>query len=408
MTYWRNLSLVFFGTVIAQALPVIGSLILTRQFLPAVFGTYSAWLGITLFLSVCLTGRFETSLPMEEDGNFRAMAVLYVFVTTLVLSLFSFLILLSLFLIGIKSIGLMSFKLLLLSLIVSLLMSLIQIWQTWTAAEGNYKKLSLIRIAQAGLVVIFQVWIGFLQPDLMGLIFGHFIGLIFSVLICIFLKPISMNFDVTSLKFGLFAFWKRNRKFPLFSLPADAINSAAAQLPLLLIMSKFGADIAGYYALTIRVLGAPIGLLGSAVLDVFKRHAANAFKTRGECRPEFLHTLKILLMATILTSILFFFCAEQFFVIAFGESWSMSGKIAIWLIPLFAFRFVASPLSYMVYIAGKQNVDLFWQISLLSITLVTFSITEIFSTSVQIYSLGYAFLYLVYLGMSYEFSLGNK
>jgi O-antigen/teichoic acid export membrane protein len=302
----------------------------------------------------------------------------------------------------------MSFKLLLLSLIVSLLMSLIQIWQTWTAAEGNYKKLSLIRIAQAGLVVIFQVWIGFLQPDLMGLIFGHFIGLIFSVLICIFLKPISMNFDVTSLKFGLFAFWKRNRKFPLFSLPADAINSAAAQLPLLLIMSKFGADIAGYYALTIRVLGAPIGLLGSAVLDVFKRHAANAFKTRGECRPEFLHTLKILLMATILTSILFFFCAEQFFVIAFGESWSMSGKIAIWLIPLFAFRFVASPLSYMVYIAGKQNVDLFWQISLLGITLATFSITEIFSTSVQIYSLGYAFLYLVYLGMSYKFSLGNK
>ena len=65
MTYWRNLSLVFFGTVIAQALPVIGSLILTRQFLPAVVGTYSAWLGITLFLSVCLTGRFETSLPMH-------------------------------------------------------------------------------------------------------------------------------------------------------------------------------------------------------------------------------------------------------------------------------------------------------------------------------------------------------
>jgi O-antigen/teichoic acid export membrane protein len=408
MTYWRNVSSVFFGTVIAQSLPVIGSLILTRQFLPAVFGTYSAWLGITLFFSVCLTGRFETSLPMEEDGKFRAMAVLYVLVTTLVLSLFSFLILLSLFLIGIKSIGLMSFKLLLFSLIVSLLMSLIQIWQTWTAAEGNYKKLSLIRIAQAGLVVIFQVLIGFLQPDLMGLIFGHFIGLIFSVLICIFLKPISMNFDVTSLKFRLFTFWKKNRKFPLFSLPADAINSAAAQLPLLLIMSKFGADIAGYYALTIRVLGAPIGLLGSAVLDVFKRHAANAYKTRGECRPEFLHTLKILLMATILTSILFFFCAEQFFVIAFGESWSMSGKIAIWLIPLFAFRFVASPLSYMVYIAGKQNVDLFWQISLLGVTLATFNITETFSTSVQIYSLGYAFLYLVYLRMSYKFSLGSK
>jgi O-antigen/teichoic acid export membrane protein len=404
--YLKNVGAVLMGTVVSQIIPVLGSLILARQFFPADFGAYSVWLGVTVFVSVCLTGRFETSLPMEDDGKFRALAVLYVLVTTLILSLFPLLILVLFFLIGVKSIGLMSLKFLISSLLVSLLMSFVQTWQTWAAAEGFYKKLSLIRIAQAGLVVTFQVGIGLVQPDVMGLILGHFIGFVFSFLICILLMPVSMSFDMTSLKFGLLAFWRRNKKFPLFSLPADAINTAAGQLPLLLIASKFGADIAGYYALTIRVLGAPIALLGSSALDVFKRHAASAYRTRGECSYEYMHTFKILSIATILTSVLFFFFAEQLFAVAYGEGWSMSGKIAIWLIPLFAFRFVASPLSYMVYIAGKQHFDLLWQICLIGVTFLSLNYIRDFDGAIKLYSFGYASLYLIYIWMSYNFSLG--
>lgn len=408
MAYWRNLSSVLLGTVIAQALPVLSSLIIARQFLPADFGVYSVWLGLTVFLSVCLTGRLETSLPMKEDGKKRASAVLYVIATTIIASLFIFLILALLFFMGVKSIGVMSLKFLFFSLAVAILMAFSQIWQNWAASEGFLRKLSFIRIAQAGLVAFLQVGFGFFQPDVTGLILGHFIGFIFSFLICLLLMPAIMSVDIINFKFGLLAFWKRNRNFPLISLPADIINSAAMQLPLIMIANKFGADNAGYYALTIRALGAPIGLLGSATLDIFKRHAASAYRTRGECEPEFLFTFKILLAGSALSSILFFFFAEQLIIFAYGESWSASGKIAIWLIPLFAFKFVASPLSYMVYIAGKQHTDLLWQISLLIMTIATLRSADTFSDSMQIYSLGYVFLYVTYLGLSYKYSLGNK
>lgn len=404
--YLRNIRAVLMGTVVSQLIPVLASLILARQFSPSEFGVYSSWLGVTIFVSVCLTGRFETALPMEEDGQNRASAVVHVVATTLIFSVVPLLILVSLFLIGIKSIGLIPLKFLMISLAVSLLTSFIQIWQTWAAAEGFYKKLSLIRIAQAALLVSFQLLIGFAQPSPLGLIWGHFFGAIFSFLMCIVIMPLRHNFKTFGYMNELLDFWKINKKFPFFSLPADATNAAAGQLPLLLIASKFGVAAAGYYALTIRVLGAPIGLLGSSALDVFKRHAAIAYRTRGECAYEYMHTFKILSLATILTSVLFFFLVKPIFLVAYGEGWSMSGKIAIWLIPLFAFRFVASPLSYMVYIAGKQHFDLFWQICLIGVTFLSLNYVRDFDEAIKLYSFGYASLYLIYIWMSYNFSLG--
>ena len=209
MAYWRNLSSVLSGTVIAQILPVLGSLVLARQYSPGEFGAYAVWLGITIFSSVCLTARFEASLPMEEDGQNRKLAVLYVIATVLIFSVLPLLTLASLFLMDIKNIGPMSLALLLLSFLVSVMTSLAQTWQAWAVAEGFYKKLSLIRITQSGLVVVFQVGIGLVQPNVMGLILGHFIGFLLNLVICILLMPINTSFDITNFKFGLLAFWKK-------------------------------------------------------------------------------------------------------------------------------------------------------------------------------------------------------
>ena len=142
--------------------------------------------------------------------------------------------------------------------------------------------------------------------------------------------------------------WKKFSKFPKISLPADSINMIAAQLPILIIATRFGAEIAGLLAMTIRVLGAPLGLLGRAVLDVFKRHAASSFRERGECESEYIKTFKVLMRSSIVLAIFLSLLSEPFFAFAFGEQWELSGTIAVWLLPLFALRFVASPLSYMV------------------------------------------------------------
>jgi hypothetical protein len=62
----------------------------------------------------------------------------------------------------------------------------------------------------------------------------------------------------------------------------------------------------------------------------------------------------------------------------------------------------------MVYIAGKQHVDLVWQIALLAMTIAALNIPYGHDIALQVYSAGYSFLYVVYLAMSYRFSLGNR
>ena len=82
MKYWSSVGAVLSGMAIAQAIPVLGSLVIARLYAPSDFGAFSAWLGLVLFCAVVLTGRFETTLAIVEDGEPRKVAVLATLTTS--------------------------------------------------------------------------------------------------------------------------------------------------------------------------------------------------------------------------------------------------------------------------------------------------------------------------------------
>ena len=99
-----------------------------------------------------------------------------------------------------------------------------------------------------------------------------------------------------------------------------------------------------------------------------------------------------------------YFLADIIFVRLFGPDWSTSAQIAILLLPMFAMRLIASPLSYIVYIADRQQVDLMWQILLAITTVLVFLTSDGFLAIIQNYALAYAALYIIYLYISYNIS----
>lgn len=404
--YWKNIASVLTGSAVAQMIPLLASLIIARLFSPAEFGVFSVWLGLVMLLAVFLTCRYDMALPIQEDGLPRQIGVI---ATTLMVLLLSFLITMISIVIFTLYPRLLTYpiELVVMLLPAASLLSIVTLWQSWAAADGKYGILSSMRIAQAALVTIAQVVAGLISADAVSLAFAQIIGTLIALVFSVYLLPLK-NFLETYSQNEIFNFWVRQRKFPFFSLPADFINTASSQLPILIIASRFGADIAGMVALSMKVLGAPIGLLGKAVLDVFKRYAASSYKERGECREEYVKTFKVLALGSMLFCIPMIFVSEPLFVLAFGHEWVRAGEISVWLLPLFAFRFIASPLSYMVYIAEKQHLDLFWQIGLLGVTLFCLGFFSEYKTALQSYSLGYSLLYLIYLGMSYQFSRGVK
>lgn len=396
------------GSAVAQAIPIIGALILARIFSPGEFGVYASWLGVVVFISVIITGRFETSLAIEADGDPRRLAFVSTLVTAGIASFFLLVLLVVATVLFPAIQQKLALPLLLCTLPTAMTIAIVQSWQSWAAAEGAYRKLTVMRVANAGAITVSQIIIGLFQPDAVVLALGYLVGGMLACALCTTLMPIG-KLPVEYRKFeSVKAFWYRQRRFPLLSLPADAINTAAAQLPIIIVASRYGAEVAGLLAMTLRILGAPLGLLGKSVLDVFKRHAATRYREYGECRDIYLQTFKVLSGGSIVFVVAILFLSETLFVIAFGEQWRVSAAIAIWMLPYFSLAFIASPLSYMVYIAGKQHVDLFWQIALLIMTFVCLTVPTHYESALKFYSAGYALLYVVYIIMSYRFSLGAK
>lgn len=404
-TFWKSVASVLTGTAIAQIIPVVGTLIIARQYAPEQFGTFSVWLGLVLLLGVVLTGRFETALAIEHDGEPRRLALLSTVATACLSTIIALLICLIVMVVAPEiSRGL---PVLLVAMLVpaALATALAQTWQSWAAAEGRYQFLSFMRIVQAAAVTLGQISVGYFFQTASALATAYLLGLVVGLVLSMCLMPPGRFPRHKAVK-TISSFWQRHRRFPFFSLPADTINTAAAQLPVLLVASRFGAEVAGLLAMAMRMLGAPIGLLGKSVLDVFKRHAAASYRERGECKEDYIRTLRVLAFASALFGAGLFFTAEHLFAFAFGEKWREAGTIAVWLIPMFALKFMASPLSYMVYIAGKQHIDLVWQAVLLAMTLTVLTIPNGYQSALQGYSVGYSLLYVIYLVMSYRFSLG--
>jgi len=407
--FLRSVGVVLIGTVAAQSIPILGSLVIARIYAPAEFGLFSAWLGMVLMAAVVVSGRFEMALVVEADGAPRRFAMVATLITILLASSFFALVAGVVYFLGslpeqVKPLTVILF------VPAALLAGVTHTWQAWAAAEGDYRGLSWIRISQAFVVTVAQIGAGLISPTAVGMMLAQVFGLAAGIGFAIYLMPINL-FGIggkAKLWKNLKAFWQKQRRFPLLALPADTINAASGQLPLLLIASRFGAEASGLFALTIRVLGAPIGLLGAAVLDVFKRSAASSYRDKGHCKEEYGRTFWLLAAGGVILALGVIVVAEHLFVVAFGEPWRQAGVIAIWLMPMFALRFMASPLSYVFYIAGKQQVDLVWQCALLAMTLASFMLTSSFEGSVKLYAACYSLLYVIYALLSYHYSKGKQ
>ncbi len=403
-SFWRKVGVVLSGTAVAQAIPILGSLVIARLVAPAQFGVFAAWLGLAALAAVVITGRYENALALEHDGAPRRVAALAILGLALLATLLLSVLLLLVWWLLPSLRARLPAEMLFLLPPAAWVIAAAQIWQSWAAAEGRYAALSSMRIAQSIAVTGGQIVLGLLAPGAFSLALAHTVGVALGLVVAAWHlspRPLPTVADAR-------AFFVRQRRFPQWSLPADSINTAAGQLPVILVATRFGAETAGLLALTLRTLGAPIALLGSAVLDVFKRRAAQAFRERGQCRTEYLETMRVLAFASVLATVVIAVAGESLFAIAFGETWRRAGTITIWLLPMFALRFVASPLSYMFYIADKQPVDLAWQCALLVMTLAALLLPAQHEAALQLYSLGYSALYLVYLALSYRFSLGAR
>jgi len=265
-----------------------------------------------------------------------------------------------------------------------------------------FGKAAMAKVCGAGTIALGQLMLLAVGIKGEALFAGQILGLTIGVLTAIFLLSPPRPYFSLGLTRIQILYLKKHQSFWRFSLPAGLLNIVAGKFPLFLVGAKYGLFSAGLYALTERILAAPASLLASSVLEVFKRQSVHEFQTLGNCEEAFRSTFKALVILGSGPVLCIFAFAPDLCARIFGEAWREAGEFARILAPLYFFNFVASPLSYVFFVAGKQRMELAWQVALFVTTFAVFlSPTSLKQTLVN-YTISYSGLYILYLYLSYR------
>lgn len=435
-TFWKHLLTVLGGSLVAQALPIVAAPLITRLCTPGELGAFSVWLGVVAIATVAATLRMEFAMVVDP-GRIRQRLCFGVVawssswlavVLTVALVAARLLDLVAMSWPGVLTLGLAAW-----------LTAGMQTMLAYAASHNGFAAAAKARIvaaagvagAQLGLLAVLASlpWLTMRLTDAGGdaLLAGQLAGLAAGLLAARRLLHLPLQragsnaarLQVSLRRLrrqGLAAllpttpqrrYLRHHRAFWRFTLPSSLLNAAVGQLPLLIIGARHGVMAAGLFALTQRVLAAPISLLAASVLEVFKRESVRQYHEHGDCRPAYRHALRVLLALGAVPALVLWVASPALFAFVFGAGWRGAGELAQIMAPLFFLNFIAGPLSYVFSVAGRQKIELLWQVALFATTVAAFTAPLSLTHNVLAYSFGYSLLYLAYLHLSYRYALNR-
>jgi len=322
-----------------------------------VFGVFSAVLALA---GAASSLRYEAALPLCKDE--RTSLSLLAVVGFLLLAFAGVTAVLLLFLdraAGAWLQGLSIYSVLWLLPVAILIFGMYQALGLWLGRSQRFRLLSASRILSSGTQAIFQVMGGLLQLGATGLVAGVILGRLSGSIIGFARSLTGARLPAWR---DLMGTAKQYKKFPVYYLWASLVHAVGLQLPIILFASSFSAELTGFYALTMRVLGLPVLLLGEAVSRVFYPTAVERLKHPEKLRSLVLNVLTTLLYVAVPVFLAVFFWAPEAFSFVFGETWRDAGRFVQVLTIWFFLQFISSPLSTLVLVKGRQRTQLIFSI----------------------------------------------
>ncbi|WP_139151843.1 translocase [Shewanella colwelliana] len=351
------------GTASAQIIGIITLPFLTRIYGPEDFNLFAIFLSMLAVLSVSSCLRFEIAIPIpdSEDDAINLVVLSLLSSTCISLLLFCIIILVpDIYFVDILDVDFLPYlKWLPLGV---WFLCLFGVFQYWTIRYKRFGLLAKNRISQVSIYVGSQIVFGLNGFLSFGLIAGNIISNIFAA------TNLAMNngkvlvdrvsaISYSSLKRTFF----RYKNYPKYSTFEAFANSAAIEVPVLIIAALSVGPVAGYLLLATRILGAPISLLGNAVGQVYLSHAPE--KLRHNLLADFtLTTLRSLVKVGFVPIFTFSVLAPYIIPLVFGSDWEATGKYIVLLFPWFFIQFLVSPISMALNITDNQKLALMLQV----------------------------------------------
>jgi lipopolysaccharide exporter len=369
--YIRQILTLMTGTLIAQAITFAFIPVITRLYSPEEFGAFALFLSTVSIFGLISSLKYDQAIMLpkkEEDAQallFLSIALTLITVITLVVGLLFF------------SDSLINYfggnhNLMWLIPYGVLLTGTLQVLNAYSSRKQHYKKLANVKVINSFVVASSQTGAKSLF-NLNGLAFGKLLADSFSVFL---LAKSYFSMNISHLKMmskeEIAVNAKLYKDFPKFQCPTVFLNSISQNLPVFMFAYFFSPEIAGYYALTVKVLQVPISLIGKSTREVFYQKASKIYASNESFYELYFTTTLGLFKIFIIPFCIIFIGGEQLFTLYLGDAWGVSGKMSQILVFWFMFIFINPPSIMSLSILRLQKVQM--QLEIISLLLRFLSI----------------------------------
>lgn len=363
-SFARHVATVAGATAISQAIGLAVLPVLARLYTPGDYGAAAVYGGIVGLIVVIGALRYEFAIPLPRTDKGALHTAIVAFIVLAAIALVTGLASPLLAFWWGEKIGLSkpAFAVLLVTGVLSA--SAYQITNYWAVRKSKFGTIARTRIQQGVAGPASQLVLGLAGFGTIGLILGQIFGQ------CAGLTRLALGMIADNRKpkqtihvRGLAWAAKRYRRFPLYDSWAGLLNVAGAQAPVLLFAALFSPALAGYYALALRILSAPLGLIGSAVSQVLLPRIVEANR-RGEAGQLILRLFRILAWLSFFPFTVAALMADRIIPFAFGPQWAPASSIIAWTALWAACQFVTSPLSIATTSQEAQKLHIGIQLAL--------------------------------------------
>lgn len=359
--FGRGVTVLAGSTAAAQAIVIVSSPLITRLFSPSDLGVLAVYASLVGIINIVSGLRYELAIPLpasdEEAVNVVALNLTVTLMTSAALGVL-------VLLLG-RSFGAL-LHLPTLSPYAWLIPFAVMGAGTYQALyffalrKKAFGTVARTRLNQSIGRVACQSTLGVLRIAPLGLLLADFLGSTIGIgSLLNLLRSDNQGLTQSISRAGMLRAAKRYVRFPMLSTSSGLLAVAGmATIPIFLTWTQ-GTEVAGWYALTQRVIGLPVTVIGVAVGETYFGMAAGLARTNpAALRSLFKSAALRLFLAGIAPTVIVVAAGPVLFSTLFGSSWTTAGLYARYLAPAFLAMLVTSPLAMTANFLERQDLQL--------------------------------------------------
>ncbi|NLL27923.1 MAG: oligosaccharide flippase family protein [Bacteroidales bacterium] len=358
-TFFRNTLTLLSGTVIAQAIPILLSPVLSRIYTTEDFAILAIITPFITIGAIIANLRLDIALviPKEDDEarKLMSLALLFNLLTVLlsVIGVFIFNFFFS------KHTFFSESAIKLLWYIPAGIFALG--WYTafnyWSTRNKTYKNNATSKIVQSVINISVCIIFGYFKPGAEGLVLGLVLGYILGLCVLIFKHKnnFPISFKINKNRKKLKDVLVKYKNFIFINTPHASIGTFVDQGIVYFLKIFFPNNIIGAFSFGYRYTKAPLGIITSSLSQVFYEDAAKKANEGIDIRPLMFKIQKNLFIFSFPFYIIGLIWAPEIFSFVFSAEYYTAGEVASLLLPWIYLSFLVSPFSSVTLIFNKQK-----------------------------------------------------